>query len=87
MHHSSGQLQESEAKEKPYTLVAQSVRAGLTFSSGQMPPTSRFCALCRFAGDADSLLDLACGRGGDLWKWIDANVTLHQMTPLCLVAI
>lgn len=28
----------------------------------------------RFAGDADSLLDLACGRGGDIWKWADAQI-------------
>lgn len=29
----------------------------------------------RFAYGAEKLLDLACGRGGDLWKWIDANIT------------
>ncbi|KAL3148005.1 hypothetical protein ABBQ38_014300 [Trebouxia sp. C0009 RCD-2024] len=28
----------------------------------------------RFAGGADSLLDLACGRGGDIWKWTDAQI-------------
>jgi 2-polyprenyl-3-methyl-5-hydroxy-6-metoxy-1,4-benzoquinol methylase len=28
----------------------------------------------RFAHGTDRLLDLACGRGGDLWKWIDANI-------------
>ena len=28
----------------------------------------------RFAYGSDRLLDLACGRGGDLWKWIDANI-------------
>lgn len=29
----------------------------------------------RFAYGAERLLDLACGRGGDLWKWIDSNIT------------
>ena len=28
----------------------------------------------RFAWGVDSLLDLACGRGGDIWKWIDCQV-------------
>lgn len=28
----------------------------------------------RFAHGADSLLDLACGRGGDIWKWFDSNL-------------
>ena len=28
----------------------------------------------RFARGSDRLLDLACGRGGDLWKWIDADI-------------
>lgn len=32
--------------------------------------------LDRFARGAPALLDLACGRGGDIWKWIDAGV-LH----------
>uniref|UniRef100_A0A1D2AEU8 mRNA (guanine-N(7))-methyltransferase n=1 Tax=Auxenochlorella protothecoides TaxID=3075 RepID=A0A1D2AEU8_AUXPR len=28
----------------------------------------------RFAKGAPRLLDLACGRGGDIWKWIDAGI-------------
>lgn len=28
----------------------------------------------RYARNADALLDLACGRGGDIWKWIDSNI-------------
>jgi 2-polyprenyl-3-methyl-5-hydroxy-6-metoxy-1,4-benzoquinol methylase len=28
----------------------------------------------RFALDCDSLLDIACGRGGDLLKWVDADI-------------
>ena len=28
----------------------------------------------RFAFGVERLLDLACGRGGDLWKWIDAKI-------------
>jgi len=28
----------------------------------------------RFAEGAGSLLDFACGRGGDIWKWIDAGI-------------
>ncbi|PSC71583.1 Golgi apparatus membrane ECHIDNA [Micractinium conductrix] len=29
----------------------------------------------RFATGAGCLLDLACGRGGDIWKWIDAGIS------------
>ena len=32
--------------------------------------------LRRFAQGAGSLLDFACGRGGDIWKWIDAGIPL-----------
>lgn len=28
----------------------------------------------RFASNAPRLLDLCCGRGGDIWKWINAGV-------------
>lgn len=28
----------------------------------------------RFGHEADGLLDLACGRGGDIWKWIDSRI-------------
>lgn len=32
------------------------------------------CTACRFGGGSECLLDLACGRGGDIWKWIDAGI-------------
>eukprot|EP00884_Botryococcus_braunii_P022897 jgi/Botrbrau1/9291/Bobra.0111s0016.1 len=28
----------------------------------------------RFAHGCEALLDLACGRGGDIWKWINAKI-------------
>ena len=36
--------------------------------------TSRRRYRRRFASGAGSLLDLACGRGGDIWKWLDAGI-------------
>ena len=46
----------------------------------------------RFAKDCSALLDLACGRGGDLMKWVDAGVkyvrgydiAAEEVTPLLL---
>lgn len=40
----------------------------------------------RFAGSADSLLDLACGRGGDIWKWTDAQVRVVFCLTLCMIS-
>lgn len=50
-------------------------------AQGPSAPLKRFhnsikrALINRFAYGAEKLLDLACGRGGDLWKWIDANIT------------
>eukprot|EP00730_Choanoeca_flexa_P017704 TRINITY_DN8559_c0_g1_i6.p1 TRINITY_DN8559_c0_g1~~TRINITY_DN8559_c0_g1_i6.p1 ORF type:complete len:222 (+),score=16.70 TRINITY_DN8559_c0_g1_i6:53-718(+) len=30
--------------------------------------------IVRFSSDTDRLLDLACGRGGDMWKWHQAGI-------------
>jgi hypothetical protein len=35
-----------------------------------------FHAVCRFAYQADALIDYACGRGGDIHKWHAAKVTV-----------
>lgn len=36
--------------------------------------SNHFLQTYRFASGCEALLDLACGRGGDIWKWIDANI-------------
>ena len=40
-------------------------------------------ATCRFAGHAEKLLDLACGRGGDIFKWAKAEVQTSTITSSC----
>ena len=49
----------------------------LTAQTPPQPPSPTAPApapACRFARGADSLLDLACGRGGDIQKWFDCNI-------------
>lgn len=50
--------------------ISRSLSRLITFSHRLCPHKLFY----RFASGADSLLDLACGRGGDIWKWIDFKI-------------
>jgi hypothetical protein len=56
------------------------VQAEQRREQGEAAPVKKFhnkvkrLLLYRFAGGKDRLLDLACGRGGDLLKWIDCKL-------------
>ena len=61
----------------PPTPPAQALRAR---SQGEALPLKQYhnsikrALITRFAGGAPRLLDLACGRGGDIHKWFDAGI-------------
>lgn len=62
-------------------------------SQGPSAPLKRFhnavkrSLINSFAHGAYALLDLACGRGGDVRKWIDASVGTVTAVDLCPVSI
>ena len=63
--------------DKGTALSAAATRSSLPFIPCiylEQSTKSVIPSLCRFAHGADSLLDLACGRGGDLHKWVSAQV-------------
>lgn len=37
----------------------------------------------RYSKNAYTLLDLACGKGGDIYKWIDSNITTVKGYDIC----
>lgn len=53
------------------------LRGPATSPSVDTPPR-----MSRFASGAGSLLDFACGRGGDIWKWIDAGIPVVKGVDL-----
>ena len=61
----------------PPLPLSQALRAR---AAGEALPLKQYhnaikrALITRFAGGAERLLDLACGRGGDIHKWFDAGV-------------
>jgi len=63
----------------PVTNVTESRRIARQ-KGGASQPLKDFHNLIKrklithFAGNKNKLLDLACGRGGDIWKWSENNI-------------
>ena len=58
----------------PFPQALRARAAGEALPLKQYHNAIKRALINRFAGDGGRLLDLACGRGGDIHKWFDAGV-------------
>ena len=68
-----------DAKARPGMSARQAIAeraAGPSAAIKRYHNDVKRCLIDIFATGAPRYLDVACGRGGDIWKWIDAGITV-----------